>query len=228
MSHKVHPIGFRLGYLVGWDSRWFAKKDFQKNLEEDFIIRRFLDEKLKEGAVEKIEIERSAGKVNVIINTARPGLIIGRGGKGVEELKADLEKELDKKSPVIVKKRDMKMEIREIRNPWINATLVSQWVAQRLEKRMPYRKVMKEAISKATGYKESQGIRIEVSGRLNGVTISRREWLKHGKLPKQTLRADIDYGTALAHCTYGIIGVKTWIYKGEKFEEKEEINKDKD
>ena len=126
MSHKVHPIGFRLGYLVNWDSRWFAKKDLQKYLEEDFIIRTFLEKKLKEGAVEKIEIERSAGKVNVIINTARPGLIIGRGGKGVEELKSSLEKELDKLSPVIVKKRDLKMEIREIRNPWINASLVSQ------------------------------------------------------------------------------------------------------
>ncbi len=222
MSHKVHPIGFRLGYLVNWDSRWFAKKDLQKYLEEDFIIRTFLEKKLKEGAVEKIEIERSAGKVNVIINTARPGLIIGRGGKGVEELKSSLEKELDKLSPVIVKKRDLKMEIREIRNPWINAALVSQWVAQRLEKRMPYRKVMKEGIAKAMGYKEAQGIKIEVSGRLNGVTISRREWLKHGRLPKQTLRADINYGFAEAHCTYGIIGVKTWIYKGEKFIEKEE------
>ncbi len=222
MSHKVHPKGFRLGYLAGWDSRWFAKKEFQKYLEEDFIIRTFLENKLKDGAVEKIEIERSAGKVNVIINTARPGLIIGRGGKGVEELKASLEKQLDKLSPVIVKKRDLKMEIREIRNPWINASLVSQWVAQRLEKRMPYRKVIKEGIAKAIGYKEAQGIKIEVSGRLNGVTISRREWLKKGRLPKQTLRADIDYGFAQAHCSYGIIGVKTWIYKGEKFIDKEE------
>ncbi|MDD5221022.1 MAG: 30S ribosomal protein S3 [Candidatus Paceibacterota bacterium] len=222
MSHKVHPKGFRLGYLVGWDSRWFAKKELQKYLEEDFIIRTFLENKLKDGAVEKVEIERSAGKVNVIINTARPGLIIGRGGKGVEELKASLEKQLDKLSPVIVKKRDLKMEIREIRNPWINASLVSQWVAQRLEKRMPYRKVIKEGIAKAIGYKEAQGIKIEVSGRLNGVTISRREWLKKGRLPKQTLRADIDYGFAQAHCSYGIIGVKTWIYKGDKFIDKEE------
>ena len=225
MSHKVHPKGFRLGYLEGWDSRWFAKKETPKFLEEDFIIREFLEKRLQDGATEKIEIERSAGKLNVIINTARPGLIIGRGGKGVEELKTALEKEISKKSPVKVKKIDMKMEIREIRNPWINAALISQWVAQRLEKRMPFRKVLKEAISKATGYKEVQGVKIEVSGRLNGVTISRREWLKQGRLPKQTLRADIDYGTALAHCTYGIIGVKTWIYKGDKFIEKEDTNK---
>jgi len=224
MSHKVHAKGFRLGYLEGWDSRWFANKDVPKYLEEDFVIREFLEERLKEGALEKVEIERSAGKTNVIINTARPGLIIGRGGKGVEELKTALEKEIVKHSPIKLKKGEFKMEIREIRNPWVNASLVSQWVAQRLEKRIPFRKVLKEGIAKAIGYKEVQGIKIEASGRLNGVTISRREWLKNGRLPKQTIRADIDYGFAKAHCTYGIIGVKVWIYKGDKFIEKEDTN----
>ncbi len=120
------------------------------------------------------------------------------------------------------------MEIREIRNPWVNAALVAQWVAQRLEKRMPFRKVLKEGIAKARSYKEVLGIKIEASGRLNGVTISRREWLKQGQLPRQTLRADIEYGFAQAYCTYGIIGIKVWIYKGEKFEEKEENTNQKD
>lgn len=217
MAHKAHPKGLRVGYIEDWESRWFDEKNFSKNLEEDFIIREFLLEKLKEAAVSKIEIERSPGKVLISIFTARPGLIIGRGGKGVEDLQKSLLKEIQKKSPLKDQKRAFQIEIKEIKNPWLDANLVAQWVAQRLEKRIPYRRALKQALAKITSYKEVKGARIEVSGRLNGVTIARREWLQKGRLPRQTLRADIDYGFAQAYCTYGVIGVKVWIYKGEKF-----------
>jgi small subunit ribosomal protein S3 len=217
MAHKAHPKGLRLGHTANWESRWFNDKKFSKYLEEDFIIREFLEEKLKDGAVEKIEIERSPGKLTIIVSTARPGLVIGRGGRGVEELKNALEKEIIQKSPLGKEPRELKLEIREIRNPWTSAALVAQWVAQRLEKRIPYRRALKQALSKIMSYKEIQGARIEVSGRLNGVSIARREWLQEGKLPRQTLRADIDYGFAQAYCSYGVIGVKVWLYKGEKF-----------
>jgi len=218
MAHKAHPKGLRLGYIENWDSRWFSNKDFSKYLEEDFIIREFLTKKLKDAALSKIEIERSPGKVLILIHTARPGLIIGRGGRGVEELQKAVLKEILKKSPLKNEKRQIQLEIKEVRNPWIDANLVAQWVAQRLEKRIPYRRVLKQALDKVTSYKEVKGAKIEVSGRLNGVTIARREWLQRGKLPRQTLRADIDYGFAEAFCTYGVIGVKVWIYKGEKFD----------
>lgn len=219
MTHKAHPKGLRLGYVAGWDSRWFNDKKFSKYLEEDFLIRDILKEKLKDRAVEKIEIERSAGKLNIMVSTARPGLVIGRGGKGVEDLKIALAKEIIKRSPLDKKERELKLEIKEIRNPWVSATLVAQWVAQKIERRFPYRRVLKQAIGKVTSYKEIQGVRIEVAGRLNGVTISRREWLQEGRLPRQTLRADIDYGFVQAYCSYGVIGVKVWMYKGEKFKE---------
>ncbi|MCD6270931.1 30S ribosomal protein S3 [bacterium] len=218
MAHKAHPKGLRLGYTESWDSRWFSNKDFSKYLEEDFIIREFLTKKLKDAALSKIEIERSPGKMLILIHTARPGLIIGRGGRGVEELQKAVLREILKKSPLKDEKRQVQLEIKEVRNPWIDANLVAQWVAQRLEKRIPYRRVLKQALDKVTSYKEVEGAKIEVSGRLNGVTIARREWLQKGKLPRQTLRADIDYGFAQAFCSYGVIGVKVWIYKGEKFE----------
>lgn len=218
MTHKAHPKGLRLGNIADWESRWFSKKETPKYLEEDFLIREFLNKKLKEGAVDKIEIERSSGKLTIIINTARPGLVIGRGGKGIEDMKLALEKEIFKHSPKGKEKKELKLEIREIRNPWINSNLIAQWVAQRLEKRIPYRRVLKQAISKVEAYKEIKGVKIEVAGRLNGVTIARTEWLQSGRLPRQTLRADIDYGFAQARCSYGVIGIKVWLYKGEKFD----------
>ena len=178
-----------------------------------------MEKRLKDSGVQNIEIERFSGKVNIIINTSKPGFIIGRGGKGVEDLKRDLEKiisKFSKKSPA-TKKRELRVEIREVRNPWIHAELVAQWVAQQIERRMPFRRVLKQALDKADLNKEVEGIKVEVSGRLNGTQIARREWLKRGRLPRQTLRAEIDYATARAHCSYGVIGVKVWIYKGEKF-----------
>ena len=241
MPHKVHPKIFRLKGLSDWDSRWLDKKKFTQYLEEDFRIREFLGNKLGKIGIERIEIERFPGKINIIISSARPGLIIGRGGGGVEELKRLLEskvlkiskrtfvhlhpllrsgkggkKEMPASSP-IPDKVAIRIEIREVKNPWLSASLSSQWVAQQIEKRIAYRRALKQTIEKIATQKGVEGCRIELAGRLNGNEIARTEWLKKGKLPRQTLRADIDYAQAQAHCTYGVVGVKVWIYKGEKF-----------
>ena len=214
MSHKVHPKIFRIRETSQWDSRWITEKNFSKYLEEDFKIREFLNKKLKESGIDKIEIERFSGKINVVIFTARPGLVIGRGGEGIEKLKEELVKKILK----IDKKTELKIEIKGVKDPWTKASLVSQWIAQQIEKRMPYRRVLKKALSRVMAHREIKGVRVEVSGRLNGTEIAREEWLKQGRMPRQTLRADIDYAETRAFCTYGTIGVKVWIYKGEKFE----------
>ncbi len=214
MTHKVHPKSFRLRDLADWDSRWFSKKRLRDYLEEDFIIREFLIKKLKDSGVQNIEIERSPGKVNIIINSARPGFIIGRGGKGAEDLKKILEKKLPLSKEG---KREIKIEIREVKNPWISAALAGQWIAQQIEKRVRFRRVIKQALGKIIGNKEVKGARIEISGRLDGSDIARREWLKRGRLPRQTIRAIIDYAHTEANCTYGTVGIKVWIYKGERF-----------
>lgn len=223
MSHKVHPKVFRIREINDWSSRGFYKKDLSKYLKEDFEIRKFLDKKLAKIGIENIEIERFSTKISVIINTARPGLIIGRRGEGIEELKRDLEKIIFKK-PLSAKKKgedrpfELRLEIKEIKNPWLSASLVAQWIAQQIEKRMPFRRTLKQAIEKVTVHREIQGIRVQVAGRLDGNEIARTEWLKKGRLPRQTLRADIDFGVARAYCTYGVIGIKVWLYKGEKFQ----------
>ena len=214
MAHKVHPKIFRTKRTEDWSSRWFDRKNFSKFLEEDFRIKEFLTKKLNQMGLEKIEIERFPGKLNIIIDSARPGLIIGRGGAGIEELKKALEKRvLEKKE-----KKEIKLEIREVRDAWGSSQLVARWIAQQIEKRFPYRRVLKQALDRIVTSKKVQGARVEIAGRLGGTEIARREWLKKGKLPRQTLRADIDYGQTEAFCTYGVIGVKVWIYKGEKFE----------
>ena len=211
MSHKVHPKSFRLRDSQDWDSRWLNKKKTPQYLEEDFKIRQFLEKKLKDAAVQNVEIERFSGRANVIINSARPGLIIGRGGRGTEDLKKEIEKILGSS------KEELRIEIREIRNVWASASLAGQFVAQQLERRMPHRRVIKQSLEKIMASKEVLGARIEVSGRLNGSEIARREWLKKGRLPRQTIRAVIDYAQTEAFCSYGVIGVKVWIYKGERF-----------
>ena len=213
MGHRVHPKAYRIREIADWDSRGFYKEP-AKLLEEDFKIREFLKKKLSKVGIEKIEIERFSNRLNVIISSARPGLIIGRGGEGVELLKKELQNKVLK---VTAGKEELRIEIREIRDPWTSAGLSAQWVAQQIEKRVAYRRVLKRALSKITSHKEIQGARIQLSGRLNGAEIARREWLGSGKLPRQTIRADIDYAQAEAHCNYGVIGVKVWIYKGEKF-----------
>jgi small subunit ribosomal protein S3 len=217
MTHRVHPKIFRIKEIAGWNSRWLTKKNFSKFLEEDFKIKKFLKKRLQYAGLGRIEIERFPGKTNIIIETARPGLIIGRGGEGVEELKKILEQKILVSPKKEAKKPELKIEIKEIREHWSRASLVSQWITQQLEKRVPHRRVLKQALDKIMANKEVKGARVEVAGRLGGAEIARREWLKRGRLPRQTLRADIDYGTAEAYCTYGVIGVKVWIYKGEKF-----------
>lgn len=219
MSHKANPKLLKIREIKDWLSRGFYGNKFPQYLEEDFRIREFLGKKLPQGTVEAIEIERNRTITKVIIKTSRPALIIGRGGKAVEELKLEIEKKLvsltDKKD--LQPKREIRIEILEVKNMWNSASLVAQWVSGQLEKMVPFRRSLKMAIRKVMEIKENQGVRIEVSGRLNGNEIARREWLKEGRLPRQNFRAVIDYGFSQAYCTYGVIGVKVWIYKGEKF-----------
>jgi len=211
MAKKVHPKAFRIKEIKDWNSRGFYEKKFASQLEEDFKIREFLQKKIGKLGVEKIEIERSPAKINLIISSARPGLIIGRGGGGVEELKKEIE------NKILKRKTELRIEIREVKNPWTSASLVAQWMAGQIEKRVPYRRVLKQALAKITSQKGVEGAKVELAGRLDGIEIARREWLKKGRLPRQTLRADIDYARDRAYCTYGVVGIKVWIYKGEKF-----------
>jgi len=217
MAHKVHPKSFRIKETEDWNIRGFYGKKMPQYLEEDFLIKSFLTKKLIEASVAGIQIEHSANRVNVIIETARPGLIIGRGGEGIENLKKAVEKNT-KRKVVNFSKRELKIEIREVKNPWISASLVAQMAAQQIEKRMPFRRVLKKSIERIMTNREVKGVRIEVSGRLNGIEIARREWLSQGQMPRNTIRADIDFAQDEAKCTYGKIGIKVWIYKGEKFE----------
>ncbi|OHA70151.1 MAG: 30S ribosomal protein S3 [Candidatus Wildermuthbacteria bacterium RIFCSPHIGHO2_12_FULL_40_12] len=217
MSHKVNPKAFRIKEITDWSFRGFYGKKPSAELKIDSKIRDFLKEKLANMAVEKVETEGLREKMNIIITSARPGLIIGRGGGGIEELKKKLESFLkikDSASPI----KELRIEVKEIKDPWSSASLIAQLIAQQIEKRMPFRRVLKQTLDKIAVYKTIQGARIELSGRLDGASIARREWLKKGKLPLQTIRADIDFAKAEAHCSYGAVGIKVWLYKGEKFE----------
>ena len=210
MSHKTHPKILRMKRNEDWLSRGFYRKNFPQYLEEDFKIRTFLKKKLPQGTIENVEIERGAIVLKIFIKTARPALIIGRGGEGVKKLNKEIEKLIDKK--------DIKIEILTVRSPWASASLASQWIASQIEKRVPYRRVLKMALSKIMSSKEVIGARVEVSGRLNGIAISRTEWLQEGELPRQKLRNVFDYAFSKALCSYGVIGVKVWMNKGEEFE----------
>lgn len=220
MAHKTHPKVLRIRNMDDWEIRGFYGKRFPKVLEQDFFIRNFLLKKLSECAIDSIKIERFPAKLNVIIKSARPGLIIGRGGSGAEDLK----KELKIKLLALKKKRngvsvpEIRIEIQEVHNPWVSATLIGQAVEKQIIKRIPFRKVIKQSLDNIMENKEIKGAKIEIAGRLDGAEIARREWLKRGRLPRQTLRADIDYAHTSAYCTYGTIGIKVWLYKGEKFE----------
>jgi len=224
MSHKVHPKVYRIKDLSDWNSRWLNQKNTPKYLEEDFKIREFFQKRLRDAGISSVEIERFLGKINIIINTARPGLIIGRAGSGVEELRKEIIKKIfsqkEKLSSVKTpaSKQELKIEIREVKNPWLSAAITGQWIASQIEKRTPHRKVLKQVLEKVIANKEVKGVRVEVAGRLDGKEIARTTWLKRGQLPRQTIRADIDYAQERAYCTYGVIGIKVWIYKGEKFE----------
>jgi len=220
MAHKTHPKVLRIRNMDDWEIRGFYGKRFPKVLEQDFFIRNFLLKKLSECAIDSIKIERFPAKLNVIIKSARPGLIIGRGGSGAEDLK----KELKIKLLALRKKRngvsvpEIRIEIQEVHNPWVSATLIGQAVEKQIIKRIPFRKVIKQSLDNIMENKEIKGAKIEIAGRLDGAEIARREWLKRGRLPRQTLRADINYANTSAYCTYGTIGIKVWLYKGDKFE----------
>jgi len=205
LGQKVNPIGFRLGVIKTWESRWYAKADFASLLHEDLKLRDFLKKRLYHSGVSKIEIERAANKAKINIFTARPGLIIGKKGSEVETLKKELGKLTDK---------EVFLNIQEIRKPELDAQLVAENVALQLERRVAFRRAMKKSVTTALKF-GAKGIRITCSGRLGGAEMSRTEWYREGRVPLHTLRADIDYGFAEAKTTYGIIGVKVLIFKGE-------------
>ncbi len=215
MTHKIHPKIYRIGETKDWESKGFYEKNFAKLLREDYEIRTLLREVLREMSVERIEIERSMDEVGVLIYSARPGLIIGRGGEGVKILKEKLEKKL--KSVSGGEEKRVRLEIKEVKDPWLSAPLAAQDIARQLEKRLPYRKVVKQALHKIAMHKEVEGVRIQVGGRLNGIEIARNEYFQEGKLKRATIRGNIDYGFEMARCPFGAIGIKVYIYKGEVF-----------
>lgn len=205
MGQKVNPHGLRLGIIKTWDAKWYADKDYAKNLHEDIKIRKYLKAKLYTAGISKIETERAANRLKVTIHTAKPGMVIGRGGSGIEQIKADLRKMTDK---------NVDVNIAEVKQADLDATLVAENIASQLERRIAFRRAMKQSVSR-TMRMGAKGIKVMVGGRLGGAEIARSEGYREGSIPLHTLRADIDYGTAEAHTTYGRIGVKVWIYKGE-------------
>ena len=218
MSHTVHPYSHRLGILRDWKSRWFSPKGkYQSNLRGDVLIREFLEKKLKGFFVSSIEIERGEKALRVIISTSRPGMIIGRQGDGSEKLRNEIKKLL-KKNNLLNDEVDLKLDIREIKSPESNAAIVAQMVVEALEKRLPFRRVMKQTLEKVMANRDVKGVRILLSGRLGGATMSRSEDRKLGRIPLQTFRADVDYSCTKAVMPYGTIGVKVWIYRGDIFE----------
>lgn len=211
MGQKVNPVGLRLGINKTWDSRWFAGDDYAQKLHEDLKIRRYLKNKLKSADISRIVIERPNKKAHVSIHTARPGVVIGKKGADIEKMKAEIGK---------FTKDEVNLNIVEVRKPELDATLIAERVAGELERRVAFRRAMKRAVQSALRL-GAEGIRINVSGRLGGAEIARMEWYREGRVPLHTLRADVDYGIALARTTYGIIGVKVWVFKGEIMNESE-------
>jgi small subunit ribosomal protein S3 len=212
MGHKVNPIGIRLGITRDWSSKWYAdSRTFPVYLHADFRIRNFLRHRLSEASVSRIQIERPARKAHITIHTARPGVVIGKKGEDIESLRVDVAKML--RMPIA----DVRINISEIRKPELDAQLVAEGIAQQLERRVMFRRAMKRAVTN-TMRLGAQGVKVRVSGRLNGAEIARSEWYREGRVPLHTFRADIDYGLAEAKTTYGVIGVKVWIFRGEVFE----------
>ena len=206
MGQKVHPYGFRLGFNKTWRSRWYADREYAKLLHEDLTLRNSLKKRFAHAGVSKIEIERAANKLKIDIHTSRPGIIIGRKGAEVDKLKEEVKRRTS---------REVFINIQEIQKPELDAQLIAESVAMQLEKRVAFRRAMRKAVESALRF-GARGIKVRVSGRLNGAEIARSEWYLHGQLPLQTLRADIDYGFSEAFTTYGAIGVKVWLYKGER------------
>lgn len=215
MGQKVNPIGMRVGITRTWDSKWFAEKSYAEWLHEDMVVRRFIKKELYSAGISRILLERAPGKLKITIHTARPGTVIGSGGEGVNRLKKQVEKLSD--SNVFI-------NIVEVRKPETDAQLIAESIALQLEKRIAYRRAMKKAISQALKF-GVKGIKVNLAGRLAGAEIARREVYREGRVPLHTLRADIDYGYTQSRTTYGVIGVKVWVYKGEVFEEKQSIRR---
>jgi small subunit ribosomal protein S3 len=215
MGQKTHPKGFRLGVIENWDSRWFAGRDYATLLHEDIRLRNFIKKRLYHAGISKVEIERAANKAKINIYTARPGIVIGKKGAEIEKLKQELGR-LTRKEPYI--------NIHEVRRPDLDAQLVAENVALQLERRVAFRRAMKESVARAMRM-GAQGVRVQSGGRLGGSEIARREWYREGRVPLHTLRADISYGVAEAKTTYGLIGVKVWIFRGEVLTREEEEQK---
>jgi len=212
MGQKVHPTGIRLGITKDWTSKWYAhSKNFPGLVHTDHLVREFLKKRLAEAAVSRIHIERAARRVNITIHTARPGIVIGKKGEDIEKVRAEVARRM--KLPV----QDVRLNIAEIRKPELDAQLVAEGIAQQIEKRVMFRRAMKRAVTN-TMRSGALGIKVRASGRLNGAEIARTEWSREGRIPLHTFRADIDYGLAEARTTYGVIGVKVWIFKGEVFD----------
>ncbi len=212
MGQKVHPKGFRVGVLEGWESRWFAEREYATLLHDDIRIREFIKKRLYHAGIAKIEVERAANKAKINIYTARPGIVIGKKGVEIEKLKTDLSQQTD---------REVYLNIHEVRRPDLDAQLVSENVALQLERRVAFRRAMKESVTRAVRM-GAQGVKVRCSGRLGGAEIARTEWYREGRVPLHTLRADISYGVAEARTTYGVIGVKVWIFRGEVLTKEEE------
>ncbi len=210
MGQKVHPYGFRLGFNKTWHSRWYADKKYGELVHEDITLRRKLKQRLSHAGISKVEIERAANKLKINIHTSRPGIIIGRRGSEVDKLRDDIQKQTG---------REVFINIMEIQKPELDATLVAESISIQLQKRIAFRRAMRKAMESASRF-GAQGIKVMCSGRLGGHEIARSEWYLEGRLPLHTLRSDVDYGTAVSRTTYGVIGVKVWIYKGETHEQK--------
>ena len=208
MGQKTNPIGLRLGIIKSWESRWYSEKDYSKLLQEDINLRKFLMKKLSTAGISKIIIERPAKLANITLHTSRPGVIIGKKGSDIEKLKKSVSKMIS---------GDVNINILEVKKPELDSQLVADNIAQQLEKRVAFRRAMKRAVQSAMRL-GAGGIRVNCSGRLGGAEIARTEWYREGRVPLHTLRADVDYGVSRANTTYGICGVKVWIFKGEKFE----------
>ena len=223
MTHIVHPYAHRLGIIRDWKSRWFAAdaKSYRENIKVDETIRRYLTKRLRGTYTSNIEIERSQSELRVIISTARPGLVIGRSGENATKLRTDLTKVVEKASGhALSAGKQVKLDINEIRQPETDAAVVAYMIAEGLEKRMPFRRVLKQTVEKVIAAREVEGVRIAVSGRLGGAEMSRKEEVKKGRIPLQTFRADIDFAHEQAYLPYGVIGIKVWIFRGNVYQDK--------
>lgn len=228
MTHRVHPHVFRLGETTTWRSRWFNLKKFPAYLREDTLLREWLWERVRAAHVSSIEIERSPSTLTLIIRTSRPGLLIGRGGEGIERLRRDVERRLRSLAAKargrqrLSEKRELKLNIEEVRSPETDARIVAEQIREDIEKRVRFRRILKQSIDRVMSHRDVKGVKVMLSGRLDGAEMSRVAWLHRGRIPLQTIRAAIDYALTEARTAYGTIGIKVWIYKGDVFKDEKE------